>query len=200
VRPGEIVRLNPDQLSNAVWWEQQRAQQISQLQSQGLSGLMAQALGQQQADLQRLSQLTNAYYGNCASTAMSASTCGGFGSAITGGPSYMPQLPPQPTFKQFHEIPDEPKTPAERRRASREARERARKSAEEAKAAAAAKALAEANKPRYELPKGGLTWENSPLFGRPSFGMFYNWTFHSPFKSLGKWLLRWAWGVQRGIA
>lgn len=45
-----------------------------------------------------------------------------------------------------------------------------------------------------------LTWATSPLFGKPAFGRFYNWSFHSPFKSLRDWLFRWAWNTRRRLA
>lgn len=50
-----------------------------------------------------------------------------------------------------------------------------------------------------EKPRPKLTWETSPLFGRPAFGMFYNWTTFS-FKPLHKWFIRWAWNTHKGLA
>lgn len=46
-----------------------------------------------------------------------------------------------------------------------------------------------------ETPK--LTHENSPMFGRPAFGPFYNWTFDSPLKPLKRRLLKFAWSKLR---
>lgn len=63
--------------------------------------------------------------------------------------------------------------------------------------------VTEEPKPVIELaPKAHpqLTWETSPLFGRPAFGRFYNWSFHSPFRPLANWFVRWAINTRRSFA
>lgn len=50
---------------------------------------------------------------------------------------------------------------------------------------------------RKEAARPKLTWETSPLWGRPAFGRFYNWSTHSPLRPFTRWvnrlLVRWAW-------
>lgn len=45
-----------------------------------------------------------------------------------------------------------------------------------------------------------LSLKTSPLFGKPAFGRFYNWSFDSPFARIHRWFIRWAWNTRRSIA
>ncbi len=195
-------------LDQALWWEQQRANQIAAMQQQGANmALLNAAFAQQQTDMQRLSQLQNAYMGgsggSCASTMASMSTCGSAWSDSTASSFNAPQFI-QPTRKKFQEIPDEPvKRPArdnKRTRSGGWTRSPAERKAEITQAKLEADERRAVEETRFPFPKEGLTHKNSPLFGESVCGRYYRWRFDSPFRPLMRWFTRWAWGVHRGIA